>query len=254
MKQVKEKAVKTVTKPKWEIKHRKYILKNGLSPLAYMLKSRGLYYFDEDKGYEREISYAENQNTPFVDEFKGDVRLSHIIFRDGEMNVLKNKVTLQKFLSLYHPSRNTIFEEFNPLKIAKDQLVDLEVEIKALNAAKDLDIDHAEAILRVEIGSEVSKMSSKEVKRDILVMAKKNPDLFLELASDDNVELRNFGIKATEANILSLSKDNRSFHWANNNRKVMTVPYDEHPYSALAAFFKTDEGLEIYKNIEKRLK
>ena len=128
------------------------------------------------------------------------------------------------------------------------------MEIKALNAAKDLDIDHAEAILRVEIGSEVANMSSKEIKRDILIMAKNNPKLFLELVADDNVELRNFGIKAVEANIISLSSDNRNFLWASNQRKIMTVPYDEHPYSALAAFFKTDEGLEIYKNIEKRLK
>ena len=85
-------------------------------------------------------------------------------------------------------------------------------------------------------------------------MAKKNPDLFLELVKDDNVELRNFGIKAVEAGVLKLSPDNRVFLWANNDRKVMTVPFDEHPYSALAAFFKTDEGLEMYKNIEKRLK
>ena len=33
----------------------------------------------------------------------------------------------------------------------------------------------------------------------------------------------------------------------------MTVPFDEHPYSALAVFFKTDEGLEIYKTIEKQV-
>jgi hypothetical protein len=39
------------------------------------------------------------------------------------------------------------------------------------------------------------------------------------------------------------------------NRKLMTVPFDEHPYSALAAWFKTDEGMEVYKAcIEKRLK
>jgi hypothetical protein len=29
---------------------------------------------------------------------------------------------------------------------------------------------------------------------------------------------------------------------------------DEHPYSALAVWFKTDEGMEVYKNLEKRLK
>ena len=41
--------------------------------------------------------------------------------------------------------------------------------------------------------------------------------------------------------------------WGTNNRKLFTVPFDEHPFSALAAWFKTDEGLEIYRNIEKRL-
>ena len=44
--------------------------------------------------------------------------------------------------------------------------------------------------MRVEIGSEVSKMSSKELKRDLLVFARNNPDLFLELAHDENVHLR----------------------------------------------------------------
>lgn len=253
MKKTKEK-VAVATNPKWEVKDRRYFLKNGRSPLSYIMKSQGLFYFDEEKGYEREVAYAENQNTPFVDEFKGQVRLSHIIFRDGELVVPKNKVALQKFLSIYHPEKDTTYEEWNPIKEANEDLVDIEMEIKALNAAKDLDIDHAEAILRVEVGSEVASMSSKEIKRDILIMAKNNPELFLELVADDNVELRNFGIKAVEANIISLSSDNRNFLWASNQRKIMTVPYDEHPYSALAAFFKTDEGLEIYKNIEKRLK
>ena len=78
--------------------------------------------------------------------------------------------------------------------------------------------------------------------------------MFLELVSDDNVQLRNFGIKASEAGILKLSDDQRNFVWGSNGRKVMTVPFDEHPYNALAAFFKTDEGMEIYSNIEKRLK
>jgi hypothetical protein len=116
-----------------------------------------------------------------------------------------------------------------------------------------MDIDTMEAIMRVEMGSEVSSMSSKELKRDLLLFAKRNPKLFIELAADDNVKLRNFGIKAVELNILKLSSDQRYFMWGSNDRKIMTVPFDEHPYSALAAWFKTDEGMEIYSNIEKRL-
>jgi hypothetical protein len=62
------------------------------------------------------------------------------------------------------------------------------------------------------------------------------------------------GIKATEAGIIALSPDQRSFTWATNGKKLMTVPFDENPYSAFAAFLKTDEGVEIYKSIEKKLK
>jgi hypothetical protein len=96
-------------------------------------------------------------------------------------------------------------------------------------------------------------MSSKELKRDLLLLARQSPSLFLQLANDDNVHLRNIGIRATEAGLISLSPDNRTFTYASTGRKLMTVPFDEHPYSALAAYFKTDEGMEVLNTIEKRL-
>ena len=238
----------------WEIKDRVYVLSNGLSPLTYTIKSRGIYWFDEEKGYERELSYTENQKTVFVDEFKGDARLAHITFEDGVLNVPKNKQTLQKLLSLYHPQKDRLYFEFDPAVEAIDEVDQLELEIEALNLARNIDIDVAEAIVRVEQGSAVNNMSSKEIKRDVLLFAKNDPKLFIDLLNDDNVQLRNFGIKAVEAGLLNLSSDQRTFKWASNNRKVMTVPFEENPYSALAAFFKTDEGIEIYKTIEKRLK
>ena len=240
-------------KEKWEIKDRVYLLKHNKSPLSKSIKSANIYWFDEEKGYEREIKYCENQTTCFVDEMQGDQRLSHIVFRNGSLAVPKNKVVLQKFLSLYHPHVNKVYEELNNVAIAEDEIDTLEMEIAALNAAQSIDIDMAEAVMRVEAGSKVSEMSSKELKRDLLLYAKKNPKLFLELVNDENVQLRNFGIKATEMGILKLSPDQRTFSWASNDRKLMNVPFDEHPYSALAAWFKTDEGMEIYSNIEKRL-
>ncbi len=253
-----------VTKPKpvakkesaneWEIKDRTYILRHGLSPLSKSIKSANVYYFDEEKGYERELKYCSNQRTVFVDEMQGDQRLDHIVFRNGVLMVPRNKVTLQKLLSLYHPSRNKVYTELRPQVIAEYEISNLELEINALNAAQNLDIEMAEAVLRVEVGSKVSEMSSKELKRDILLYAKRNPKLFLELVKDENVMLRNFGIKAAELGIIRLSQDQRTFKWASNDRKLMTVPFDEHPYSALAAWFKTDEGMEVYSNIEKRLK
>ena len=237
----------------WEIKDRLYILNGGKKPLSRMIKSANIYWFDEEKGYERELKYCQNQKTPFVDEMNGDQRLEHIIFRSGNLYVEKEKTTLQKLLSLYHPDRDTVYKEYKPAAIAADEIDILEMQVDALTAARSIDIDMAGAIMRVEKGSEVSKLSSKELRRDLLVFARNNPKLFLELADDENVMLRNFGIRAVEAGILRLSSDRRNFLWGSNGRKLMVIPFDEHPYTALAHWFKTDEGMEIYSNIEKRL-
>ena len=245
---------KVPSKPEWEIKDRTYYLKGNKQPLSYMMKSANIYYFDEDKGYERELKYCENQQTSFVDEMKGDQRLSHIIFRSGVLFVPRNKTVLQKLLSIYHPHKDKLYYEWQPAKKAADQIETLNLEVDALIAARSVDIDMAEAIMRAEIGSKVDTLSSKELKRDLLIFAKKTPKLFLELADDENVMLRNFGIKAVENGVLRISHDQRYFMWGSTGRKIMTVPFDEHPYTALAHWFKTDEGMEIYSNIEKRLK
>ena len=237
----------------WEIKDRVYFLLSGKKPLSRSVKAAGIYFFDEEKGYERELKYCQNQKTPFVDEMKGDQRLEHIIFRSGSLYVPKEQTVLQKLLSLYHPDRDKMYEEYKPEGIAADEIDILNTQVDALIAARNIDIDMAEAIMRVEKGSEVSNLSSKELKRDLLVFARNNPKLFLELADDENVMLRNFGIKAVEAGILRLSSDQRNFLWGSNGRKLMVIPFDEHPYTALAHWFKTDEGMEIYSNIEKRL-
>ena len=253
--QPKVEAPKIKAKPKntWEIKDRVYYLKSKRKPLSRSIKSANLFWFDKEKGYEREIKYCQNQRTCFVDEMKGEQRLEHIVFRSGSLFVPKEKATLQKFLSLYHPDNNKLFYEHKPIEIAENQIEILEMEADAILMARQMDIDLAEAIMRVEKGSEVSKMSSKELKRDLLLFARNNPSLFLELANDDNVVLRNFGIRAVEEGIIRLSSDQRYFTWGSTDRKLMTVPFDEHPYTALAHWFKTDEGMEIYNQIEKRI-
>ena len=257
-----EVAVKTApTKPakqSWEIKDRIYYLKGNKSPLTLTIpgkhtRKHALLYFDKTSGKQREIRYATNQDSPLVDEQKGECTMGHIVFKDGFLRVPMNMQNLQKLFSLYHPLKNKIYEEYSAVEEAIDELEDLDLQIDAMNAARSIDIDHAEAILRVEKGSEVNSMSSKEIKRDLLLFAKSNAAMFISLANDENVQLRNFAIKAREAGVIKLSQDQRTFHWGSNDRKLMNVPFDENPYSAFAAFLKTDEGVEIYKSIDKKL-
>ena len=179
--------------------------------------------------------------------------MGHIRFLKGTLTVKKEQQNLQKLLSLYHPLKGKLYEEFSAKEEAVDQLEVLDLQIDAMNAARNIDVDQAEAILRVELGSKVNTMSSKELKRDLLLFARSNPSLFISLANDENVQLRNFAIRAAEVGIIKLSPDQRTFTWGSNDRKLMNVPFDENPYSAFAAFLKTDEGVEIYKSIDKKL-
>jgi len=257
-----EVAVKTAptkpAKPSWEIKDRVYYLKGNKSTLTLTIpgkhtRKHALLYFDPKTGKQNELRYATNQDSPLVDEQKGEVTLGHIRFDNGTLTVPKQMQNLQKLLSLYHPLKGKLYEEYSAVAEAEDELDMLDTQIDALNAARSIDVDHAEAILRVEKGSAVNDMGSKELRRDLLLFAKNNPSLFISLANDENVQLRNFAIRASELSIIMLSQDQRSFTWGSTGRKLMNVPFDENPYSAFAAFLKTDEGVEIYKSIDKKL-
>jgi hypothetical protein len=243
----------------WEIKDRTYFVTGKYKPLTLRIPSKHstkvpMLWYDEETNTQRELRYATNMDSPFKDEQDGEATIGTILFKDGALVVPKRFQALQKLLSLYHPYKGKRYREFDSIVQAVDELDVMELQIDALNAARGMDIEHLEAIMRVEVGSKVNEMSSKELKRDALIFARQNPALFIDLAKDENVQLRNFAILATEAKIINLSQDQRSFSWASNGKKLMNVPFDENPYSAMAAFFKTDEGVEVFKSIEKKLK
>ena len=236
----------------WEIKDRTYLLNNGLSPLTFKIRSTGLLWFDEEAGINREIRYATNQNSLFVDEQDENARLGHVIFTDGALFVPKNQPQLQMLLSVYHPQAGQTWRELDNEKKAVDEIDTVEAQIEAMSLAKELDIEHLEAIMRTELGSSVTKMSSKELKRDAYRFAQWNPKYFMDLANDEDIKLRNLANRAVEMNIIKLT-DNNSVFRHNNGKKIITVPFEEHPFIALAKYFKTDEGIDLMKSITKKL-
>tara|TARA_B100000131_G_C18067031_1_gene592937 strand:+ start:282 stop:1058 length:777 start_codon:yes stop_codon:yes gene_type:complete len=241
----------------WEYKDRTYILKGEFSPVSYTIQGRHtprkpLMWFDEGLKINREIRLATNQKSLFVDEQDGFVTLTHIMFQDGVLNVPRTEINMQKLLSIYHPDKDKVWEEVDVRKKAADEIDLLEYELKALNLVQELDIDHLEAIMRTELGSSVGSMSSKELKRDAYKFAKKDPSLFIELSQDEDIKLRNLANRAVEQGIIMLTDDNTVFKFA-NGKKIMTVPFDQHPYGALAQYFKTDDGVDLMKSLTKKL-
>lgn len=245
------------TQPEWEIKDRIYILKGSKTPVNLILRSRHtlnkpLQYFDGE--ITRSLRFASNQTSVFEDEQYGDVTLPAIIFRDGKLVVPKEQVLLQKFLSLYHPDRDKEYEEFDPNKKAEIEIASEEEKLDAQNLVREMDIEELEAIARVALGSNVSNMTSKEMKRDMLIYARNNPKEVTMLAQDENIKLRNIAVRAVEMGVLHIKEDNRTVCWNNKTKdKIVTVPFGENVYSALAGYFKTDDGLDVLQGITNKL-
>ena len=248
-----------VSQPKWEIKDRVYVLTEGKTPVNYILRSRHhlnkpLQYFDGN--ISRSLRYASNQTSVFEDEQHGDVTLPAIIFRDGKLVVPKEQEILQKFLSLYHPDKDGEYIEFDPSREAEKDIDTLKETLEAQNLVLEMDIEDLEAIARICLRDQgnVSEMTSKEIKRDMLLYASRNPREVVELSEDENVKLRNVAVRAVEMGIIFIKDDNRTVCWNNNTKdKIITAPYGENVYSALASFFKTDDGLDVLQGITNKL-
>ncbi len=244
--------MKTLLKS-WEIKDRTYILSKDKAPLSYRINTTNITLFDEQQKVNRKVRYAANQESLFVDEQDGLARLEHVTFSDGTLFVPRTKPALQILMSTLHPDAGGKWFELDHQKDAEDELAVFESEMEATSLAASLDLEHLEAIMRTELGNSVTTMSSKELKRDAYIYARKNPSLFMELANDEDIKLRNLANRVVEMGLIKLDDDNTTFKWGSNGKKLFTVPFGDNPYASFSQYLKTDEGADVMTAILKKI-
>ena len=241
-----------------EFKERIYVLKGKSTPLTYTLASRhthraSLLYFDAKTGVNRALRYARNQKSPFMDEQDEHAIVEPIVFEDGVLRVDKQNVLLNKFLE-FHPGNGYIFEEADMEKDAQDVVDNINYEIDALIAAKSLPIEKVEAICRVALGLNVAKMSSSELKRDLLLFAKERPRDFLEMLDDPDMELDDYAHRFVDNGLITIRRNNDIFFsLPDNKKKICSTPYGQDPIDVLSAWLMTEDGIEAKDALIKLL-
>lgn len=230
------------------------------APISVRIPTRNdknfpLLWFDENQGVNRALRYARNQKSPFEDEQDGNVVLEPIFFDDGFLTVPKNNQVLQQFL-YYHPYNGVIFEEVNKEKEASEIVKEFNTEVDALIEARQLSLDQVETVGRVLFGEEVSKISTAEIKRDILVFARKDPQAFLEMINDPELKFTADIQMLFDKKLLTFRK-NQTEVWYNtpsNKKKMLSVPFGEDPIHIVGSFLQSDDGIEAYKFLKKLAK
>jgi len=239
---------------------KQYRLTQDVAPLAFMLPTRNskrfpLMHFDEDTGTNRSLRYASNQKSPFEDEQDGNALLTPIIFEDGFLNVPKENQILQEFLH-YHPLNNKLFCEVNKAKDAEQEVEHLMIEADALVEAKSLSLEQLETICRVLFNKDTSKVSTAELKRDILIYAKTNPEDFLEVINDPELKIMGTVQQFFDNGLLSFRKSNKEVWYSTptNKTKMLNVPYGQDGLDLVVSYFKSDDGIEPLKHLQALLK
>jgi len=234
-----------------------FVLNQENAPLSFMLNSRNsssnpLLYWDGEQN--RALRYAKNQKSPFEDEQDGNFILEPIVFEDGSLIVPKTNPALQKFL-MCHPGFDKTYYLVDLEREAQEDVETLTMEVDALIKAKELSLDMTLSIARVQLGLDVDKISTVEIKRDILVYARNYPEDFLIAIQDPNLSIQDTVARCFDETILRLRNKNRDvfINLPNNKTKLITLPVGEEKNYSVAAFLKTDDGLPTLKMLERHL-
>lgn len=232
-----------------------YKLNKRTTPLVFILpsrstKHRALLHFDGTVN--RAIRYARNQKSPFEDEQDGNLIMEPIVFTDGFLSVPKNNPVLQHFMTV-HPDNGRTFIEVDKERDAEAELQHMEMEAEAISTAKNLEVKEIETLTRILLGRDPDRYTIPEMKRDLMMYAKNNAEEFLDVYDNPEIDSQSMVSIMLSKNVLSLRNSGRDVHYnlPGNKKRMLAVPFGEDPKSAIAAYLKTDKGIESLKILEK---
>ena len=233
-----------------------YRLLRGQAPLSFMIPGRStnrkpLLFWDEEKGENRVLRYARNQKSPFEDEQDGNAIVEPIIFEDGMLHVPKNNPVLQQFLD-HHPMNGAQFEEANDERDAEAEVEQLNLEVDALIECKSLTLDQLETMARLMLGIDPSRYTTAELRRDMLIAVRREPEHFLHLSNDPDLKLQGKIHRFFSDNLLSFRR-NKTEIWFNgptNKKKLVTVPHGQDHLQVATSYLLSEEGLEHLRTLE----
>ena len=147
------------------------------------------------------------------------------------------------------------FEEVNDEKDAAAEVEALTAEVDALIEARKLTVEQLETVGRVMFEGDVSKMTTAEMKRDILIYAKHDPQGFLRAISAPMLKLQSQVQKFFDERLLSFRNNQKDvyFNLPGNKKRMMTIPFGEEPMYVVTSYLQSDEGIEVLEYLEKQM-
>ena len=231
-------------------------------PLVSIMPATDVIY-DPETNTNREIRYIAGEASIFTDEQRENARVGGpITFHRGHKIVQHTEPTLLKFLDMMNansdnPNRMTQspprFSKVNNENNAKESIDKSMLELDAISAALKMPIDKLVGYARV-LGLNVDK-STDEIRYDMKVLAQKDPQAFMAGVDDPRTEVQQTILDAVDYNVISFSEGANKVCWVRGAQRptITNVPVGITHLEKLTDFVMSDEGYDVYKEIEKQL-
>lgn len=244
-----------------EPRERDYLLCDGLAPLSFSLqvrdkKDKRLLFVDKENHSNEALRFSRNHASPFERDQDGTAIIEPIDFEDGKFTASIDNPNAQYFL-LHHPENvinggNTFFEH-NPAADAKARIEESLIEMKAKSAAFSLSEEKMYAIARVHLDGNIDKMSSDELRMNLITLAAENPESFLEIVDDPDLDISNIAALAFEKKMVTFRAEKDIYYNLDDNKsKILTVKHGTDKIEALSTWFKTNDGKDFYLYLAKK--
>ena len=215
----------------------------------------------EETNTNRMIRYVMGEQSIFQDEQTSDNPIiGDIIFSNGILPVKYNQITLKKYLDAcnYNESnpdriqdKKKIFKVVNNEFNAEKSLDEMEVQYLAVDTLMKMDAQKMVGYARA-MDVNVDR-SVYEIKHDMMVMAKNNPQLFMDEISNPMIERKQVIMDAIEERLITENKGKRQFIWSDTKELIFTVPVGVNPVDALTEYTFNDEGTPVFSRIKRLL-
>ena len=218
----------------------------------FKLSQKDITIYDSEKDTVRSIRYCSNEPSIYVDEQSQNGRRAQIVFVDKMLGVPASQPNLQDYLDK-HPGNTknggNTFYEINHEQKTDTLIQDEFLAHDAISLIREKSIDDLiPVILYLGISLE---QRNQEIRRELLIEAKSNPQAFIQLFDNPLVKMRASISLAASNGILKINQD--GVFWAESNRLILATPVGQDGVDMMTKFCLSEKGSLVHQEILKRL-
>lgn len=224
----------------------------GESSAVYMMQQRNITVYDKDADTIRAIRYCPNQPSIFVDEQSESAVRKSVVFTDGRLFVRPDQPNLRAFLDAHPDNKANGGTRFYLVDKQKKAKVDVDKEFAVADAIIMIKEKPFEDLLSVaaSLNFNVDRQAA-EIKHDLLMYAKKNPNSFVQMFDNPEVTVKAKARMAAKYGIIEASK--KGVRWKDTNALIVSVPVGKDPMDVFVRFLLTEAGTPTVEELDRQL-